>query len=144
MNVSAADIEVAVGEALPGNATAPWHVRASQRDDRVWEVELRHEASNGLVIDTGVSDPADAIPRAIELLATNREVARIARAPHLQHPKAVAGVRTLVQAFGWSRTEVRAVVGLLIDVAALSEDEADWLRDWFGADKPAPRASEIM
>ena len=75
MNVSAADIELSVGNALPDNVAGPWHVKASQRGDGVWELELRHEASNGLVIDTGEVDATEAIARAVESLAASREIA---------------------------------------------------------------------
>ncbi|MGE3689682.1 MAG: hypothetical protein AB7J47_25345 [Acidimicrobiia bacterium] len=53
-------------------------------------------------------------------------------------------MRALVQVFGWCRTEVGAVVGLLEEVGALGAAEADWFRTSFGEDRPPPRPSGLV
>lgn len=63
--------------------------------------------------ETGVSDAAVAEAEVLKSLTHSHEVQRVAAAPALQHGDAVAGVRALVQTFGWSRTEVLAVARLL-------------------------------
>jgi hypothetical protein len=137
------DIEAAVRAVLP-HTIAPWNVAAHRGADGTWTVELTHEASNGLAIETTDVDATDAVARVIRLLDTSHELNRISRAPKLEHPDTVAGVRTLVQAFGWSRFEVRAIVGLLGEVGALGADETEWLNSSFGEDRPPPRATAIV
>ena len=139
----ATEIESAVRAALPA-AAAPWKVTAERLDDDTWAVELTHEASNGLVFETGKINASDAAAIVVAWVDDNREVQRVARAPKLTHAATIAGVRTLVQGFGWSRTEVRAVVGLLTELQALSAGEAEWFRSSFGEDRPPPRASAIV
>lgn len=139
----ATEIESAVRAALPA-AAAPWKVTADRLDDDTWVVELTHEASNGLVFETGKINASDAAAIVVAWVDDSREVQRVARAPKLTHAATIAGVRTLVQMFGWSRTEVRAVVGLLTELQALSADEAEWFRSSFGQDRPPPRASAIV
>lgn len=144
MNADPADeIVAAVRAALPATVT-PWGVSARRRDDGAWTVELAHEASNGLVFETPAIDLADAITWMTTYVAESEEVQRIARAPELDHPEAVAGVRVLVQAFGWSRAEVAGVADVLRDVGALNGDEEQWLRTSFGSDRPPPRATTVM
>ena len=137
------DIESAIRTMLPAT-TAPWNVVAYRLADGTWTVELTHEASNGLVIEAPHADTEDALARVIRVLDSSHEVERISRAPKLEHPETVAGVRTLVQAFGWSRTEVRAVVALLGEVNELDDDEAEWLDSSFGEDRPPPQAIAIV
>jgi hypothetical protein len=128
---------------LPASA-APWSVHAQRRQNGEWTVSLVHEASNGLVFETKDTDAAGAIRSVGNCLRDSVEVQRVARAPKLNHLEAVAGVRTLVQCFGWSRVEVGAVAGLLTDLAALSAEEAEWIKSSFGDDKPPPRATRMM
>jgi hypothetical protein len=105
---------------------------------------LTHEASNGLVFEEPDVEVADAITRMTTLITESDEVQRIARAPKLDHPEAVAGVRVLVQAFGWSRAEVAGVAGVLRDVGALNHEEEHWLRSSFDSDRPPPRATAVL
>jgi hypothetical protein len=105
---------------------------------------MSHEASNGLVFETPDVEVTDAITRMREDIAENDEVQRIALAPRLDHPEAVAGVRVLVQTFGWSRAEVAGVAGVLRDVGALNPEEEHWLRTSFGSDRPPPRATTVV
>lgn len=95
------EIASAIRAALPATVT-PWEVNARRRDNGAWTVELTHEASHGLVFETPDVEVADAMMSMSTYIAENDEVQRIARAPKLDHPVAVAGVRVLVQAFGWS------------------------------------------
>ena len=139
----ASEIESAVQAALPATV-APWKVAARRLDDDTWTVALTHEASNGLVVETRHVNAAEAVAVVVEGLDKHREVERIARAPKLEHPATIAGVRAIVQAFGWSRTEVGAVVGLMEEVQALDAEEAEWLKSSFGEDRPPPRATGIM
>jgi hypothetical protein len=144
MNADPADeIVAAVRATLPATVT-PWAVNARRHDDGAWTVELAHEASNGLVLDTPAVEVADAITWMTTYVAESEEVQRIAGAPKLDHPEAVGGVRVLVQAFGWSRAEVAGVAGLLRDVGAVNDDEEHWLRTSFGSDRPPPRATTVM
>lgn len=144
MSLDPADeIVSAIRAALPATVT-PWGVSARRRDNGAWTVEMTHEASNGLVFETPDVDVADAITRMRTYIAGNAEVERIARAPKLDHPEAVAGVRVLVQAFGWSRAEVAGVAGVLRDVGALNHEEKRWLRTSFGSDRPPPRATTVV
>jgi hypothetical protein len=119
-------------------------VTARRHDNGAWTLELTHEASNGLVVETLDVEVADAITSMRTYIAENDEVQRIARAPRLDHPLAVAGVRGLVQAFGWSRVEVAGVAGVMRDVGALNPDEEHWLRSSFGSDHPPPRATGVV
>jgi len=139
----AGEIVSAIRAALPATV-APWEVIARRRDNGAWTVELMHEASNGLVVETLDVEAADVITSMSTYIAEDDEVQRIARAPKLDHPVAVAGVRSLVQAFGWSLAEVAAVAGVMRDVGALNQEEEHWLRTSFGSDRPPPRASDLM
>jgi hypothetical protein len=139
----AAEIEYAVHAALPATV-APWTAAARRLDDGTWAVIVTHEVSNGLVFETGQVEVADVVDSAIRSLAQSQEVQRVARAPKLQHPSTIAGIRGLVQTFGWTRTEVAAVVGLLEEVQALDADEAEWFTASFGEDRPPPRATTIV
>lgn len=136
-------IESAVAAMLPASSV-PWSVASERGPDGPWTVLLGHEASNGLCIETGVTDPTDAIASVRALLSESLELERVGQAPKLEHPHAIAGLRALVQSFGWSRTEVAAVAGLLVEVGALNEVEAEWFTTWFGEAKPRPRATRIM
>jgi len=122
----------------------PWTVTAVRNDAGSWVVKLTHEASSGLVIETRESDAAIATAEVSKLLAHSSEVDRVAAAPELQHVDAVAGLRALVQSFGWSRTEVGAVAGLLEELRALDADESKWLAAYVGADRPPPQATKVM
>jgi hypothetical protein len=137
------EIVSAIRAALPASVS-PWEVNAGRRDNGAWTVELTHEASPGLFFETPDVEATDVITRMSTYLAANHEVQRVARAPRLDHPEAVAGVRVLVQAFGWSRAEVAAVAGVLRDVGALNHEEEHWLRTSFGADRPPPRATTVV
>ena len=144
MSLDRADeIVSAIRAVLPATVT-PWEVNARPRDNGAWTVELTHEASNGLVFETPDVEVADVITRMSTYIAENDEVQRIARAPKVDHPVAVAGVRVLVQTFGWSRAEVAGVAGVLRDVGALNHEEEHWLRTSFGADRPPPRATSVV
>jgi hypothetical protein len=137
------EIVSAIRAALPATVS-PWEVNARRRDKGAWTVELTHEASNGLVFETPDVEVTDAITRMSTYIAENDEVQRIARAPRLDHPEAVAGVRVLVQTFGWSRAEVAGVAGVLRDVGALNHEEEYWLGTSFGSDRPPPRATTVV
>jgi threonine synthase len=136
-------LERAVQAALVSSRT-PWTTTARRVEDDSWIVELTHDASNGFIIETGTADPAAAARRVVDSLGRSREIERVAAAPPLRHVDAVRGLRAVVQTFGWSRAEVRAMARLLEELGALDADEAVWLASHVGADRPPPRATEAM
>jgi hypothetical protein len=140
---SAAAIVSAVQATLPASVV-PWTVTAERRSVGAWTISLTHEASNGLVFETADTDVASAIRTVVGSVRDNAEVRRIGQAPKLDHPDVVAGIRTLVQCFGWSRTEVGAVAALFEEFDSLSAKEAEWITRSFGEEKPPPRATRIL
>jgi len=97
-----------------------------------------HPASAGLVLETGTFD-RDLAERHIAWWMRQREFAVADAAPELVHPEAVAGVRTLVQAFEWPTVQVRAVAFLLFEVDVLTADEAGWIAGFVASDAPMVR-----
>jgi|ERR671918_61442 hypothetical protein len=66
------EIVSAIRAALPATVTS-WEVNAQRRDNGAWNVELTHEASNGLVFETPDVEVADAITRMSTHIAENDE-----------------------------------------------------------------------
>ena len=129
-----ASVEAAVRAALP-SSLGPWTVTSRTDRNGSWTIEVTHVASNGLIIETGVSDAMTAIARARDVLAHSRELERVARAPRIVHPDAINGLRASVQVFGWSQTEARAMARLLEEVGALDGDKTGWFETLFGEDR---------
>lgn len=128
-------------------ARAPaWAVTASithAADSPVFNVELEHPASQGLMfsIGEGSSDnPREWLRCAID---ESEEIDIVSAAPALEHRQLVLGVRSLIKAFGWSTSESRGLAFLLYEVDALTEDEAAWLAGYCGVDAPMSPQSPL-
>jgi hypothetical protein len=118
-------------------------VLSTERNPGGLVLVAEHPASAGLVLETGTFD-RDLAERHIAWWMRQREFAVADAAPELVHPEAVAGVRTLVQAFEWPTVQVRAVAFLLFEVDVLTADEAGWIAGFVASvvdvevDEPAP------
>lgn len=133
-------IAAAVRDLLPPTVR-PWSIEVDIEPVLGgWEVSLQHEASFGLVYMTGENDAMEAIAHVRQLMASNREFARIAAAPLLVNLDDVMEVRSLAHIFNWTQLEVRSVVAL-IRRWTLTEDEAEWLSSYIGRDGPTPTPS---
>ena len=129
-------------------ARAPgWAVTANithAADGPVFNVEMEHPASHGLIFSIGgkgrTEDPRGWLSRALE---GSEEIDIVGAAPALEHAQLVLGVRTLIQAFGWSSTEVRGLAFVLHEADALTEDAAAWLAGYCGVDAPMSRQSPL-
>jgi hypothetical protein len=143
-SADAARIASAVRDVLPP-PLKPWAIEV-QSDPVIegWKVSLQHEASQGVVYETGEADATAAISRVRELMASGQdEFDRVAAAPALVHRDDVMTVRSLAHTFNWSRAEVRSVVRFVED-RMFTTDEAEWLFDWVGHDGPVPRPSHDL
>ena len=111
-------------------------------DQDLLNVELQHPASHGLTFSFAAST-TDARESLRQGMQRSEEIAVVNAAPALEHPRLVLGVRSLIQAFQWSSTEVRGLAFLLAEADALNEEEAAWLAGYCGTDAPmSPQAPE--
>ena len=129
-------------------ARAPgWAVTANlthAADGPVFNVEMEHPASHGLIFSVrgkgSTEDPRAWLNRAIE---GSEEINIVGAAPSLEHARMVHGIRNLIQAFGWSSTEVRGLAFVLHEAGALTEEEAAWLAGYCGVGAPMSRESPL-